>query len=89
MFQLEVLRNQWVLLALFGGAALALMLVLYYLAAWRPRPQPDAKTPSPENRGPGNWLVFTFPWILIVLYVSLAAFGLIYLIMRVSNPPNW
>lgn len=89
MFQLEVLRNQWVILALFGGAALALMMVLYYLAAWRPRPEPQTTAPQPEKRSLGNWLVFAFPWILIVLFVSVAAYALVYLIMHVSNPPNW
>ena len=37
MYQLDVLQNQWLVLAIFGGISLVGLVVLLYEAIWRPR----------------------------------------------------
>ena len=51
MLNLDVLQNQWLILALFGGLAGALVIVLAYLAFWRVGGSPGGAAPEvPDGR---------------------------------------
>lgn len=87
MFRLNVQQNQWILLALLGGIALMLLIVLIYPAVWKPRDHAvDEKKPV-ENYF--EWIRSFMPGFLIVLFVLLFVWGLIYMIRAAISPPNW
>ena len=75
MFRLDVLQNQWLLVAMALGLALVLAIVLAYLFLWQPR---GRQTPG---KGP--------PWIVIVVLAATAAFAVAYVALAVVNPPTW
>jgi multisubunit Na+/H+ antiporter MnhB subunit len=76
MFQLNILQNQWAVLALLGGVAAALAIVLSYVAFWRTESDPADR---PRR----------VPWILIVLYAVIIVYAVAYVAMNVMNPPTW
>jgi MFS superfamily sulfate permease-like transporter len=78
MFRLDVLQNQWLILALAGGTALVLVLVLAYLAVWRGA-RGEAECEQPRR----------IPWVLIIIYVVTLVYAIIYLAMTAANPPTW
>jgi F0F1-type ATP synthase assembly protein I len=84
MYRIEVLQNQWVLMALLGGISSMLLLVLAYLGMWRPREKP---TTEPTTNWSGAWKFM--PWFLIVTIVYTAIFMLIYTYYFITYPPNW
>ena len=86
MFQLNILQNQWLFLALAGGLTIVLWLTLYCLALWRERP--DASAPPAEQTGqrPRRWFP---PALLIFTYVFILVWAVIYTLMMVKHPPNW
>jgi len=79
MLQLDVLQNQWVILAIGGGLALALVLVLVYMAFWRNLAGGDAEAAQPRR----------IPWFLILLYAAILVFGISYMVFNIRNPPTW
>jgi hypothetical protein len=83
MLNLNVLQAQWVILALLGGAALALAVFLYYLTSGR--------SEKDKEVGPSTFLptCYRIPWILILLFVITAIYAIIYVYQRSSRPPNW
>ena len=80
MFYLDVLQDQWVILAIGGGLALVLVLALAYLAFWRNRTEPDAEAPARPRR---------IPWILILVYAALLVYWIAYLVFNIRHPPTW
>jgi hypothetical protein len=82
MYQLSVLQNQWLILALFGGVVLMLMLVCTYLVMWRPRI--DAAEPAAGGRALLKWI----PWFLYALIISILIFQVAYTIILHFYPPN-
>ena len=54
MFRLDVLQNQWVILALAGGLGLMGLMLLMYMALWR-------------ARGRVPWILIVI-WVAAVLY---------------------
>ena len=94
MFRLDVLQNQWLLLALGLGVTFVLAMALAYTAIWRPRQAPppsgDGSAPStPPAEFPfGQWMRSYVPWILILTLLFVIAFIVIYTIMAASSPPN-
>jgi hypothetical protein len=76
MLHLDILQNQWVILAVFGGLAGTLVLVLAYLAFWRAA-EPAA---APLSR---------VPWVLIVLYAVMAVYAVVYVLMQAACPQTW
>jgi hypothetical protein len=88
MFNLNVLQAQWVILAMLGGAVLALAVFLYYLTPGRAE---DKKTASEQTDA--EYVERSshrrVPWILILLFVITAIYSLIYVYQRSSRPPNW
>jgi len=76
MFRLDVLQNQWLILALVGGTALVLFVALAYVAVWRAgRTEAPARSPV--------------PWIVIVFWVAAAAYAVVYIVQAAMNPPTW
>jgi hypothetical protein len=82
MLHLDVLQNQWVILALFGGLAGALVITLAYLAFWRVSEPPAEGSPAARPQG-------RVPWVLIVLYAVIVVYAVGYLVMKAMNPPTW
>ena len=96
MFRLDVLQNQWLILALVGGTALVLFVALAYVAVWRaarsgeetragavtsPLRQQGVEGPMPA-RSP-------VPWIVIVFWVAAALYAVVYIVQAALNPPTW
>ena len=81
MTGLSILQNQWLLLAMCGGTALALGMLLCYLAGWRPRQRAE----QAGGRSPAAWT----PWILIVVYALTIAFVIAFVVMAALRSPNW
>ncbi len=82
MFQLSVLQNQWLILALFGGIVLMLGTVAGYLMMWRPRNE------SPEPITSGRELIRWIPWILIILFIAIVIYQVASSLILAPNPPN-
>jgi uncharacterized membrane protein len=82
MFRLDVLQNQWVILAVVGGAALLVAFWVTYQARW----SVGARRPEDEASGHEQ---HRMPRILVVAYVVIGAFVVIYTVMMIFNPPNW
>ncbi len=97
MFRLDVLQNQWLLLALGLGVIFVLAMALAYTAIWRPRQTPSGGEgaapahggePAPAELPFGQWLRSYVPWILILTLLFVIAFMVVYLIMAATTPPN-
>lgn len=87
MFHLNVLQNKYVMLALIGGLMAVLMIVISYLAIWRPR-RNDAM--ASEDNPDTVWVALrSVPWIIVVSYAGILIWGIIYTIAKAINPPNW
>jgi len=84
MLQYNVLQNQWLMLALFGGAALVLVSVLGYLAMWRAR-EPEAD----QQPSFGRWLRSYLPWVLVLSYGGTVVDAVVYVLLRAHTPANW
>jgi hypothetical protein len=81
---LNVLQNQWLMLALLGGVAMVLIIALAYAAIWRPRHAGDKALPADAAPKKG-----ALPWLLVLVYVTLLVWGVIYTLRMVAQPPNW
>ncbi|MEI7836126.1 MAG: hypothetical protein WCK05_06910 [Planctomycetota bacterium] len=75
MFRLDILQNQWLLVAMALGLALVLAIVLAYLFLWQPRGR------QRPGQGP--------PWIVIVVLAATAGFAIAYVALSAINPPTW
>jgi hypothetical protein len=86
MFRLDILQNQWLILSLTGGLAAVLVVVLGYLALWRPRELPPEAGAAPAEGAPraGRGLV---PWVLTVSIVALLVWAVAYTVMMIFVPP--
>jgi heme/copper-type cytochrome/quinol oxidase subunit 2 len=83
MFRLDVLQNQWLILALVGGTALVLFVALAYVAVWRAARNGDAPQAAPGHaRNP-------VPWIVIVFWLVAALYAVVYIVQAVLSPPTW
>jgi hypothetical protein len=82
MYQLSVLQNQWLILALFGGVVLMLGLVSAYMMMWRPRIE------APESLSGIRALVRWIPWFLFALLIGIIIFQFTYAIILHFYPPN-
>jgi hypothetical protein len=83
MFRLNILQNQWLLLALAGGVVLTLAVILAYLMFWQPRQRRDAAEPGARSEDGG---ISPF---LIAVFVSILGFAVVYVVLRTRVPPNW
>lgn len=91
MLRLDILHNQWLFLALGGGAIFMLMLVLYYqaMAASREEQVERAAQPIIGPRSLVRWLLVAIPWILLVTILAITAWALIMPLLKSIHPPNW
>ncbi len=90
MLRLDVLREQWVILALFSGVVMVIVWFLFYWAMWRERSD-DGTAPQTDSRGRRVSLKReTFmPWILILAFLSVIVYGAIFTVYLINHPPNW
>lgn len=91
MFDIEIQRDQYLILAFLGGGALVLGWVLAHLALSRPRELGGevALTPGDGRRAVLPWLRSFVPWVMVIVYAGAVAFVLVYTYMTWQNPPNW
>ena len=91
MLQLNVLHNQWLMLALGGGTVFVLLLLLYYraMASSRSEQIEQASVPITGPRSFMNWLLVAVPWVLLVIILAVTAWALIMPILKSIYPPNW
>ena len=75
MFRLDILQNQWLVVAMALGTALTLAIALTYLAIWRPR---NAQRPARA-----------VPWIVVIVLAATAVFAVVYVALMAGNPPTW
>ena len=88
MFRVDVLQNQWLILALGGGVAVLFCVVLLFLALWRPRETAPSEG-TVQRPSVFGWLRSFMPWLLVLVALALAAFMAVYVAGAVRRPPNW
>ena len=87
MLRLDVLQNQWLILALVGGTALVLFVALAYVAGWRGvRNDSDA---SAKQGGGAERSSHRIPAIVVVFWVAAAVYAAVYVALAIMNPPTW
>lgn len=84
MSPIDVLRNQWIILALAAGGVLTFVVILTYLMMWRPRPAPGTP-PASDWRGIWHYT----PWVLVLTILGIAVYGTVATIYAAIRPPNW
>lgn len=91
MLDLEIQRNQYLVLGIVGGMALVLGWVLAYVAMWRQRELGGEETVAHASgkRTVLSWLHSFMPWVLVILYVGAVVYAVAYTYMTWKNPPNW
>lgn len=84
MYHYNYLHDQWLILSLGGGLILVLLIVLTYMAVWRPRP------PEPEKPRPASEATLQFiPWVLIVIYVAILVYYFVSPYIWANWPEQW
>ena len=88
---LNVLQNQWLALAMFGGLVMLVLLVLLYIAIWKPRETAEETAGASEQHVDEKltvrqWLRSFMPWFLIFVYVAVAVYWAVYVVMQAVNP---
>ena len=89
MLRLDVLQNQWLILALVGGTALVLFVALAYVAVWRGVRNGDASSPLREQGVGPERPAHSIPAIVVVFWVAAAAYAVVYVVLAIMNPPTW
>jgi len=87
MFELHVMQNQWLMLALIGGLAVMLVFILGYPALWRRREPPTRE--ADESRSAFDWFRSFMPWILVIVWAATLVYSVVYVIRMALHPPNW
>ena len=86
MFQ-DLLKHQWVIITLFGGAAAALYFILYYIDLWRPRKTRDDDPEAHDtNYMSANQAI---PWSIKMIILVVVVFMILYTLVMFNNPKNW
>jgi len=91
MWTYNVLQNQWLVLATFGGTVILLGIVLTCLAVWRPRGDEideDAAVAGRHHMPVRQWVAF-MPWLLVAVFAAFAVYNVGYVLYMAANPPNW
>ncbi len=86
MFQ-DLFKNQLVIITLFGGAAVVLYFILYYIDLWRPRKKKEQNPEEYET----NYLSANeaIPWSIKIIILVVVVFMIYYTIFGINNPQNW
>ena len=89
MFDLYVLQNRQVIVAIGTGLVLVLLFFLSYLPMKCPRL--SERYQSEESPGPCTWReVWSYmPWILILVYVGTFVYSVIDIVWKSGHPPNY
>jgi flagellar biosynthesis/type III secretory pathway M-ring protein FliF/YscJ len=86
MFNLHVLQNQYLILAM--GSGLAAVLVIYVVFIMLKRRRSDTFY-NEENQSPPGHMTRYLPWVVILTWVGMIAYGIIMTLYNAFNPPNW
>jgi len=86
MFRYELLRNEWVLLILFGGTALVFYVVLYYFDFWQPRPRDEA---TGKHKLKFLSAFEGIPWSIKIIIFLIVVIMTTYAIVRIIYPKSW
>lgn len=87
----EIMRNQWIILAIMGGISLTIAFTLTYWALWRPREE-ERREGGKEISGLApffKWVISFTPWVLVLAVVSTMAYVAVHLLTAALQPPNW
>ena len=82
MFNLNVLQNQWLILALMSGVIVMLGVAMTYLMMWRPRKETGEVITDLRS------LFHLLPLIVIILFICIVIYQITYVIIFALNPPN-
>ena len=88
MFRVDVLQNQWLILALGVGVAALFAFILLFLALWRPREEAPIEATA-ERPSVFGWLRSFMPWVVILVALVIGAFMVAYAVGAMRRPPNW
>jgi len=91
MFRIDLLQNQYLILAIIGGLALLLLVVLMYPPLWRQRDKSTEETVKEADQAQSGvqWLRSFMPWYLLILYIAMAVWAVGYVIKMSRHPPTW
>ena len=87
MFNISVVHNQYLVIALLGGIVVAILFILGYIAMWIPRIEKNGHYEGYNGGWKQAWIYN--PWIVILFYIGIAAFGIWFLVHYIEYPPNW
>jgi len=91
MWTYNVLQNQWLVLAFFGGVVIMMGMVLTCLSLWRPRGDlidEDTIVASRQNMPVRQWVALV-PWLLVATFAALAIYSVGYVLYMAHRPPTW
>ena len=81
MYHYNYIQDQWLILSLGGGTLLVLVIVLSYIAMWRPRP-PGTEEGQPRKASTDTLrfipLVLVVIYLVIFVYYFISPFLLLY-----------
>jgi hypothetical protein len=86
MLRLNVIQNQYVILALGCSIALMLIIVMTFLMLKRKR-APEFYTE--DRQSTFRHTLEYIPWLIYLTWVSMFVIGIVYLIRNAIYPPNW
>jgi hypothetical protein len=86
MYRLDVLQAEQILIALGAGLVLTLALTLGYRMMWGPRASED---PAAEPATGWRSVLDYTPWLLVLLYAGILAYGIVATVATYLNPPNY
>ena len=87
MFNMSVIHNQYLIIALLGGIEIALLLILGYIAMWIPRVEKNGHYQG-FNGGFKTVLLY-HPWIVLLFYIGITAYAIWFFVHFAIYPPNW
>ncbi len=86
MYQLNILQNQWAILAITAGISLMLIVVISYVTIWHPRV--DRKYWVTEK---SSWreALGNIPWVLLFTYGGILVMTIVVMLYYARHPANW
>ncbi len=86
MYFLKVVQNQWLMIAVLGGAVGAIIIVLTYIMMWRPRTGQEAS--DAVQREPWAFTARHVPWLIYFFFATVTVCGVVYAVSKIINPPS-
>lgn len=86
MLRLNVLQNQYLILAIGCGIAMMLFFLMTFLMLKRKRAD---EFYTEERQSSFRHMVEYIPWVIYLTWFSMFVIGIVYLIRNAIYPPNW